>query len=84
MNNTKEPTAISTEEEMRMEQLISSIAGIKSANVMIAYDAQDKRVGAAVIARGRDDFYTFLEIQRTVQALTELELDRIEIVLSKQ
>lgn len=75
---------VSTAEEIRMERILSEMDGIKSVSVMISYDAQQEKSGVVVAASGRDDIRTMLELQRVVQTLTGLDLNQIEIVISKR
>lgn len=75
---------VSTAEEIRMERILSEIDGVKSVSVMISYDARQEKSGVVVAASGRDDVRTMLELQRAVQTLTGLELNQIEIVISKR
>ena len=75
---------VSTAEEIRMERILSEMDGIKSVSVMISYDAQQEKSGVVVAATGRDDIRTMLELQRAVQTLTGLDINHIEIVISKR
>lgn len=75
---------VSTAEEIRMERILSEMDGIKSVSVMISYDAQQEKSGVVVAASGRNDVRTMLELQRAVQTLTGLDLNQIEIVISKR
>lgn len=75
-------TPVSSEAEMRMEHILSQIDGAGQVSVMLA-EGEDGFLGCVVAAEGKD-MKTVLELQRAVQALTALDLSRIEIVQSKR
>ena len=75
---------VSTAEEIRMERILRGIEGVKSVSVMISYNEQQEKSGVVVAASGQDDIRTMLELQRAVQTLTGLDLNHIEIVISKR
>ena len=84
MGSGRKQETVSTAEEIRMERILSEMDGIKSVSVMISYDAQQEKSGVVVAASGRNDVRTMLELQRAVQTLTGLDLNQIEIVISKR
>ena len=68
--------------EKRMERILSRIEGAGKVSVMLA-EHEDGYQGCVVAAQS-SDVQTILEIQRAVQALTALELSRIEVVQAKR
>lgn len=83
MGGGADTTAGASDEEARMERILSRIEGAGSVSVMIS-PAEDGAAGVVVAAPGADDLRVMLELQRAVRALTGLELDRIEIVKSER
>lgn len=71
-----------TEAEARMERLLSRVDGAGRVTVMLSGE-EGAPTGAVVVADGAGDVRVALELQRSVRALTGLELERIEIVRSK-
>ena len=67
-------------EEIRLERLLERIDGVGDVDVMIAMDDDGKPSAAAVVAEGMDDIGTRLEIQSTIQALLDIDLNRIRII----
>ena len=74
-----------SDEELRMQRILSKIEGAGKVSVMIAGSGEDGScTGVVVVASGAEDVEVMLRMQRAVQALTDLDLDRIEIVKSKE
>lgn len=71
-----------TDAEARMSALLSRIEGAGRVHVLLSEDAEGNCTGAVIASPGADDVRVVLELQRAVQTLTELALDRIEIVKS--
>ena len=69
-----------SDEEARMERILSKIEGAGRVNVMLARDDEGACTGAVVVASGAENVEVMLRMQRAVQALTNLELSQIEIV----
>ena len=69
-----------SEEEARMQRILSKIDGAGRVSVMIARDDGGSCTGVVVVASGAEDVAVMLRLQRAVQALTDLELSQIEIV----
>ena len=69
-----------SEEEARMQRILSKIDGAGRVHVMIARDDGGECTGVVVVASGAEDVEVMLRLQRAVQALTNLELSQIEIV----
>ena len=69
-------------EEIQMQQLLSRIEGAGEVSVMLARNEKGEAAGAVVVAQGADDIRVVLELQRSVHALTGLDLEHIEIVKS--
>lgn len=69
-----------SDEEARMQRILSKIEGAGRVHVMIARDDGGDCTGVVVVASGAEDVEVMLRIQRAVQALTDLELSQIEIV----
>lgn len=84
MGNTDTAETLATDEEMRMARFLTQIEGVEKASVMISHGPDQQKSGVAVAAVGTDDIRTLLEIQRAVQTLTGLDLNQIEIVISRR
>lgn len=69
-----------TDVEARLERLIERIGGVGDVDVMISTDEDGHPVGAAVVAGGSLDVRTTLEIQSAIQALLDIDLQRIRII----
>ena len=69
-----------SDEEARMQRILSKIDGAGKVSVMIAEDEGGACTGVVVVASGAGDIEVLLRLQRAVQALTRLELSRIEII----
>ena len=74
-------TGSASESEARLERVLSRIEGVGRVTVMLAGE-EDAPTGAVVAASGADDVRVALELQRSIRALTGLDLERIEIVKS--
>lgn len=72
-----------SDEEARMQRILSRIEGAGRVSVMIAGEGEDC-TGAVVVASGKRDVEVMLRLQSVVHALTNLDLDRIEIIMSKE
>ena len=70
----------SSDEEARMERILSKIEGAGRVSVMLARNYAGECTGAVVVASGAEDIEVMLRLQRAVHALTNLELSQIEIV----
>ena len=68
--------------ESRMRDILSSIDGAGRVRVMLSEDASGAYTGAVISAEGAENVRVRLEIQRAVQTLTGLSLNRIEVVRS--
>ena len=73
-----------SDEELRMQRILSKIEGAGKVYVMIANGADGECSGVLVVAPGAENVEVMLRMQRAVQALTNLDLDQIEIVKSKE
>lgn len=69
-----------SDEEARMQRLLSKIDGAGRVSVMLARNDAGECTGAVVVASGAENVEVMLRLQRAVQALTNLELSQIEIV----
>ena len=69
-----------SEEEARMQRILSKIDGAGRVSVMIARDDGGSCTGVVGVASGAETVAVMLRLQRAVQALTDLELSQIEIV----
>ena len=70
-----------SEEELRMQRILSRIEGAGRVSVMLSGDGMCC-MGAVVASSGAEDISVMLQLQRAVRALTGLELEQIEIVKS--
>ena len=68
--------------EARMERILSRIEGAGRVTVMLSGE-EGAVEGAVVAASGAGNARVVLELQRVVQALTGLELEKIEIVKAR-
>lgn len=82
MNSVDTETPVDTP-EARLERILSEIEGAGRVKVMLTYDG-DAVQGCVAAAEGADEIAVVLKLQRAVQTLTNLELNRIEIVKSKR
>lgn len=83
MSGSDAGETISTQEELRMERVLSQLEGAGRVRVMLAADESGAYTGAVAVCPGAEDVRVCLEIQRALHTLTGLELDRIEVVKSK-
>ena len=67
-------------EEVRLERLLERVDGVGDVDVMITTDNDGKPVAAVVVAKGLEDISARLEIQSAVQALLDIDLNRIRII----
>ena len=65
------------------QRLLSGIDGAGKVSVMIAQGSDGEIGGVVVVSSGADDIRVKLELQRVVRTLTGLELEKIEIVKSR-
>lgn len=73
-----------TEEEKRIQHILSQIEGAGKVHVMLSEDESGLKQGAVVAAAGAERIEVMLELQQVMHTLTGLELDRIEVVKSKR
>lgn len=84
------PTAdVSTELELRLENILSKISGTGKVDVMITYEAESadadsepissKPLGAVVIAQGADNLEVRIKIQQAVQTVLGIEARQVKI-----
>ena len=69
-----------TELESRLERLLEGIEGVGNADVMISTDGEGRPVGVAVVASGALGVRTALEMQSAIQALLDIDTNRIRII----
>jgi len=82
-NTISENDAV-TDEERRMQRILSQIEGAGNVKVMLSTDESGALMGAVIAAPGAEGIAVQLRLQQAVHTLTELELDRIEVVKSKR
>lgn len=75
----REP-ATGTALEARLEKLLKRIEGAGDVHVMISLDGDDRPVGAAVVTDRPLTVRATLEIQSAIQALLDIDLDRIRVI----
>ena len=73
-----------TEDERRMQRILSQIDGAGMVKVMLSTDETGELLGAVIAASGAGEINVQLHLQQAVHTLTELELDRIKVVKSKR
>lgn len=69
-----------TDMESRLERLLERIDGVGDVDVMISTDGEGRPLGVAVVADKRLDVRARLEIQSAIQALMDIELQRIRVI----
>ena len=69
-----------TELEARVERILSRVEGAGRVSAMITQDEDGGAAGAVIVAEGLSDARTYLNLQRAVSALLELESAKIEII----
>lgn len=79
LNGTGKP-ADRTDDEARLARLLEGIDGVIDVDVMIATDADGKPMGVAVVTGGQLDISARLQIQSAIQALMDIDLNRIRII----
>ena len=67
-------------EEVRLERLLERVDGVGDVDVMITVDNDGRPAAAAVVAKGLDDIGARLEMQSAIQALLDIDLNRIRII----
>lgn len=82
-------TDVSTELEVRLENILSKINGVGKVDVMITYDAEpvsaessaatSNPLGAIVIAEGADNLEVRIKIQQSVQTVLGIEARQVKI-----
>ncbi len=85
MSGGEQQRAESTALEMRMESVLSCVAGAGQVRVLIngaqsAAFEETPATGVVVVAEGADDLRVAMELQKAVQALTGLAAERIEVL----
>lgn len=75
---------VSTDEEKRLERILSQLEGAGRVQVMLSGDGESSGRGAIVVAAGAEEIKVRLQLQQAVHTLTGLELNRIEVVESKR
>lgn len=73
-------SADKTDVESRLERLLEGIEGVGDVDVMISMDDKETPVGAAVVASGKLGMRARLEIQSAIQALLDIETNRIRVI----
>lgn len=76
-------TDLRSDSEARMERILSSICGAGKVRVMLSGDAQNP-TGCVISSPGAEDIRVMLQLQRSAQAITGLDLSKIEIVQAAQ
>ena len=80
LRNTDAQPSAKLPEEVRLERLLERIDGVGDVDVMIAMDSDGKPSAAAVVAEGLDDICVQLEIQSAIQALLDIDTNRIRVI----
>lgn len=78
LDNSDDKASLRTESERRLISVLQSIDGIGTVDAMIVENNAESRV--LIIAEGVEDVGVYLNIQRAVQTLCDIELSSIEIV----
>lgn len=66
--------------EARVERVLSRVEGAGRISAMITEDDDGRATGALIVAEDLEDVGVCLRLQRSVAALLELDLSRIEII----
>ena len=77
--NATQSTVEMTETEARVAKMISDIAGVGKARVLITNGADKEVVGVIVVAEGASDMNNRVKMIRLVEKATGASVDRIEI-----
>lgn len=77
-----QPAGQRTELEARLERILSGIDGAGRVRAMITEDGEGKVTGAVIVADGLSNISAYLDIQRAVMTLLELEASQVEIISS--
>ncbi len=77
--NATQSTVEMTETEARVAKMISDIAGVGKARVLITNGADKEVVGVVVVAEGASDMNNRVKMIRLVEKATGASVDRIEI-----
>ena len=80
--NTNE--RIATEEELRIQHILSQIEGAGEVQVMISTDETGAYQGAIIAAVGAEQIYVKLELLQAMHTLTGMDLEQIDVVESKR
>lgn len=78
------PGRFATDEERRLQHILSQIEGAGTVHVMLSTDEDGLSQGAIVASAGAEKIKVRLELQQAMHTLTGLDLDRIEVVKSKR
>lgn len=72
-------TEINTEDEIKLQTILSKIEGVGSADVMISKNSQNVVEGVIIVASGAEDATTRLHILDAVASLYDLPVDKIAV-----
>ena len=81
LGDSKSGETAADSDEYRLGRILSRIEGAGDVSVMLS-QSEGELQGCVVAAEGAREVRVMLQLQRAVQAITGLELDRIEIVQS--
>jgi len=73
-----------TEEERRIQSILSRIDGAGDVQVMLSSEENGEARGAIVVAPGAERIEVLLKLQQAIHTLTGLELEQIEVIKSER
>lgn len=74
------PPANKTDIEARLEHILAGIDGAGGVRAMVTEDADGSITGALIVADGLDDVRTYLNIERAVTTLLQIDAARVSII----
>ena len=80
LNGWSAPESEKSELELRLESILSRIDGAGQVDAMITQREDGGITGVVVLADGIADVQTYLNVQRAVQTLLDIDLAQIQII----
>ena len=82
LGNGPKPVSGHTELEARLARILSRVDGAGEVEVMVNEDGEGGVTGAVIVASGREDMMTYLNLQSAVTTLLEIDAARVEIIFA--
>ena len=77
-------TAAGTSLENRLEKVLGQMSGVGEVSVMITYREDENVEGVAIVAEGGDNAVVVRNITEVVQALINVDSQKIKVIKGKQ